>query len=1636
MLQFRCSPTGWLLVLIALCLSVEAPAPTSAQTKGRGCALLIGIDDYRNVKVEGFKSLRTCVNDVLRLGKVLKEQGIYDERIYRVIKNQPDSLLDDPRDLTTPLFNDDRPVILDAGKEKSIITDQIDKVLDATSQWTSDDFVLVYLSCHGLYKNKELYFLLPNADLNDPDTFITFREIALHFRRCPATVVFIFDACNAAGYAPQGSFDAKEAKRQYRDERYKASLQAKGFLRVVIPSCSDAKESSYELADEKSGLFTYCLIKALKGEAGGPDITLGNVIKYLVDNVGKVARARGLNQTLSPDVIYDGGEGISNVLVLAKTKHSPVMTLLQDRLTREFEQSGGAALNAQKIPIDQDLTDAQRIMRRHLLKFAQETVQRERWDLSEGQIAEAVAQICPLPEKSPPLERWAAARFASPPGEQPLDVEERCDKWFNELRSYLRGEGQPSYEFYAKRLREAGVPPVLRYLVVKDNKGYGATLETGAVIECAEETLTFHIAASLVSDKFRLFQREEGQRRAVEFRGVTRDTQDLLKIARHAAGTGSKGQGAGVPAELTGREFQIRRDDLQKKSNVMELFIEDEAAGGKIYSPPFTLTVTCPANLTLSASVPKETTQTQLRLTGKVWDKEGRPRVIVQVGEKRDAAKVDEQPDADGLFGWTAEVSLQKGVNALRIEALKSRGDDLLRPPLIYTIELKEKLLPVVIEEFKEKVPDGITVRVNEKPFQKSLAEAVVNPNGSAHIEVLKDGVKVLEGVFSSDERGIRKRLSDLTPVTWAVEFDTSKITDKSLLKDLRLQPQRVWLADVKEYEGKVAVPSPLFERMQEPVRLPVGDYRIELKGKDSDIWYAVADGQTTFSVTEGKKVSVELRRYADGALKVTTQPVGRKFALKPTDREGEPRVVTEHEREVKDIPAGYYSIEGTPDSKYINLKRFLEVNKTLIAEGRLQVVAENGQLKALKVPSASQRPTPPEIVVPFGVPKPFFPVPPRDHVNVAVDGDRLLLDEENQSGRVIVRRRVNQKDLVYWQGELKNGTLTDIEQGFARVAAQWTVALPPQTAVWLEPTEEVPYFNVYKDRKPQTVPAEVKARVVEWKEKIPVGFYTLKVQLPGLLHPIPIETVALEATPDALHSLTVPLLARLGEAENLKKVKAAIPVCETVKVKATRKGNPLDEGAVVQLVPSPRAEPLAVQTFAALKQGQPGESAQWMDDLLSEFRKPQTGQTVQKGIATFQRVWAGQYEVMLQLKGKPKPRLARLSNKQKATALTVPAQQGTFNLDVLFPQTLVVFKSTKPEIGLRGLALVPKDGGEPIPLEGEKEASTEDMDSDVVYRLEWKKSHAAPRWKPTPQEIKISDDKEQESFEVNFERNRAKVTFRLDVPSKLENVPPCVLRPKPTPDDVGWRAKDVKVPSDGQPMEIEVGRYEVSEGWELVGEKPTDNVGRIEVDKDQTIRVRRQIYASSVKSKRPLPPWGAVTVETKQGRKPLLDKEGRLSKDLIEDGDYLLILRREDHPDGVPKEGKVLIRHRGDDVVAAVMLDDKGTEVELDRIVDMVWRLPTPRTQPLRFPNSPDIKSVEVSLTYIKTDPDGTRRTETTRLKLKRQEPGDEFIVDGRLEESWKTICPRLKDFDPKHPRPELSPFFVNPNNEKECVL
>lgn len=1631
----KLKPSQIVLFLLAMALTASVGASTQPAPEGsrKYYAVLVGVDGIEG-KYENFEilkddkrirlnwgDLRTCVKDVLNLEESLKKHSPpeVEWEIHKFI--EPNQAVEYDK----PLGNYKSPNAF------NVIEQTLAKI---AVKARPGQVVLVYLSSHGWYdpKRDDLYFIVPGSNYEDPvTTCVSLKMLVKTIAYCEGDVIFMLDACDSGAGNEKGYAENDE---EYFDKIIK-TVDNKA-TRVIISS-SRRGERSWQMAKGNMSVFTYGIVKVLTGRAGenykerNGDISISRIISYAKYEIPHLAETEGeVRKPQNPVTkVWTKGRP-SEEIILAKVNplmpppKSPAI-YVQDRLDEWNAAQGIRRLR------EPNRTDALKVLWNELQNGvksqfnAPDSIQSAR----EGFQAAIPVGATFFTEN---YDAWESRRLGTT---APQDRESKRKAWLNAIQEYFKNENL-NEDDYRKLLYKAGIGPALRQVLVNGTEAQPQNSHRVSSVKGGVAVVK--VVVSPASDKFDVEFTEGGGKSAYD---------DVVTRRRDMPPIPPGGELAGVP-----REYEV---SLTKKTNVLNLKITDvDESGKKLEFSSHTLIIDCKANVTIDSPREKASKDT-FEMAGLVWNDEGkRPNVEVYVGQEKVSKPAVYTEDSQEKVGkWKTEVNFKdkkEGNYTLEVRAVDPDNSQTIIAKSLRNIRFERTVLPLVSLPFA--LPPNATLKAD-----KGNPTIEDDKRQFRLTEEMKDGTSfVVEQNGFVVWRGQLKGRA-VEPVGNFGGFVARRVPEFKNVTSLQLKP--MWVRKDVPYFN-LSEQNPFG-----PDYLPVGVYDLKFDLK----------GLNPFTVTVPVKEeteSIDIAGLLNNNKQVVEQAIQRQnVVVKASQRRGgrmEPlpdgamvrlvsleSPVADTLKALKDdlrwagplLEERDKLLQGRTEGGVVPLKTVWAGKYQVWAAlpGKKERMAKDGQKpeqNAIADVRAQGDAQPIEVVLfPLSATFKGFEVPPGATVKLAQalreieeeNGKRIqmVLDDEGEKGDVTVSKG----KLVFWRGKLENLEIKPASgDGFVRrtypLALKNTVKVE---SIKLVPVEnQVPYCDISKQYPPLNFSSRTE-NAIRW-ENVPVGVYHLEVKLPGL-NAIRIEGIVISETAEAAPAAregnaggeeAQDLVALLGN--HIEEVKKAIPVCETVAVKATRKGKPLDDGATVRLALSQGAHPPAVQTFEALKQGQ---AVAWIEDLLKEFNAPQTGQPVQNGAATFRRVWAGQYDVMLQLKGKS-PRPAKLSNKQKAT-LTIPAQPEV-RAEVFFPQIVAVFKSIKPEMELRGLELVPAGGGAPIAIEGDKVAKTEDVDSDVLYRLQWKKTAVSPRWTPVPnKEIKISDDKEEESFDVNFERNKAKVTFKLDTHYKPENAPPCSLRPKPEPDDAGWAGAAVPVPLSGQPTEVEVGRYEVSEGWELVGEKPSDNVGRLDVYGEKDVILRRQIYSSRLN--RTLPAWGAVMVETKQGTKPLVDKEGRLSKELVEDGNFDFIVRREDDQDRY-KKGRVFIRHRGDETVALIVVDDKGNEMELDRIVDIVWRLPTPNTIPLEFLNvSPDIKEVEVNFTRTKPMPDGEVVRMPIKLTMKRQEQGNDFVAAGNWD-SWIEICPRLKDCDKKNPRTEQCPFFVDPNDGKRHIL
>jgi len=237
---------------------------------GRIWAAVIGINHYQNIR-----DLKYAVNDARAFKNYLKQHiGIPDENMFSLI---------------------------DQGATKLNIESLLGTKIKRKAG--EDDTVIIFYAGHGAVETDPLdpdddgfekYLLPHDANLDDLySTAIAMEEIKKIFQRIRAErLIFIADTCYSGASGGRTMLASKT--RATLSEKFFERI-SKGKGRVIISACS-ANEISKEDDSLQHGVFSYYLLKGLKGEAdfdGDGIITVSELFGFLSK---KVPEASGQDQ--------------------------------------------------------------------------------------------------------------------------------------------------------------------------------------------------------------------------------------------------------------------------------------------------------------------------------------------------------------------------------------------------------------------------------------------------------------------------------------------------------------------------------------------------------------------------------------------------------------------------------------------------------------------------------------------------------------------------------------------------------------------------------------------------------------------------------------------------------------------------------------------------------------------------------------------------------------------------------------------------------------------------------------------------------------------------------------------------------------------------------------------------------------------------------------------------------------------------------------------------------------------------------------------------------------------------------------------------------------------------------------------
>jgi len=229
---------------------------------GKIWAIVIGINEYQNTR-----NLRYAVNDARGFESYLKEYiGIPDENIF---------------------------FLLDQGATQAEIKSLLGTKIKRKAG--KDDTVIIFYAGHGAVETDPLdpdgdgfeKYLLPyDARLDDLySTAIAMKEVKTIFQRINAErLIFIADTCYSGASGGRTTLASKT--RATLSEKFFERI-SKGKGRVIISACS-ANEISKEDDTLKHGVFSYYLLKGLKGAGdfdGDGIITVGELFSFLSSRV-------------------------------------------------------------------------------------------------------------------------------------------------------------------------------------------------------------------------------------------------------------------------------------------------------------------------------------------------------------------------------------------------------------------------------------------------------------------------------------------------------------------------------------------------------------------------------------------------------------------------------------------------------------------------------------------------------------------------------------------------------------------------------------------------------------------------------------------------------------------------------------------------------------------------------------------------------------------------------------------------------------------------------------------------------------------------------------------------------------------------------------------------------------------------------------------------------------------------------------------------------------------------------------------------------------------------------------------------------------------------------------------------------
>ena len=224
-------------------------------------ALLVGVEEYQDVRISGLKFVR---NDVRALAGCLRDQCEF-QRV---------------RVLAEP-----------SGRDAPTLGNVLDSLTDMAGELREDDTFLLYFAGHGVEVNGKGFLLMPDARHAFPDVgslpLERLKEAMAKF--AARRRILLLDACRNDPQAARGDADNMMGEVISRDivAAAKSREESGGSSTSLLSACR-TQQRAYAWPEKKHGVFTYYLLQGLRGAAWKDDrVTFQELAGYVQTEVAR-----------------------------------------------------------------------------------------------------------------------------------------------------------------------------------------------------------------------------------------------------------------------------------------------------------------------------------------------------------------------------------------------------------------------------------------------------------------------------------------------------------------------------------------------------------------------------------------------------------------------------------------------------------------------------------------------------------------------------------------------------------------------------------------------------------------------------------------------------------------------------------------------------------------------------------------------------------------------------------------------------------------------------------------------------------------------------------------------------------------------------------------------------------------------------------------------------------------------------------------------------------------------------------------------------------------------------------------------------------------------------------------------------